>query len=96
MQDPDRLLMLTHEHGVQLSPSLSRVYRHQDHHDPIDLDYARHIVGTSERLPVGIIYRNPDVPCYEDLRKPDRLYTPELIKKGLDEELDKFTIWPVE
>ncbi len=38
--------------------------------------------------------RNPDVPCYEDMRKPDQLYTPELIKQGLDEELDKFTIWP--
>ncbi len=96
MQDPDRLLILTHENGVQLSPALSRVYRHQDHHDPADLDYARHIVGTSERLPVGIIYRNPNVPCYEDLRQPDRLYTPEFIKNGLDEELDKFTIWPVE
>ena len=96
MQDPDRLLILTHENGVQLSPALSRVYRHQDQHDPANLDYARHIVGTSERLPVGIIYRNPDVPCYEDLRKPDRLYTPEFIKDGLDEELDKFTIWPVE
>ena len=96
IQDPDRLLILTHENGIELSPSLSRVYRQQNQHDPADLVDARRIVGTSERLPVGIIYRNPDVPCYEDLRKPDRLYTPEFIEKGLDEELDKFTIWPVD
>lgn len=94
MDDPDRLLILTHENGIQLSPALSRTYRYQDEHDPADLVEARRIVGTSERLPVGIIYRNPDVPCYEELRKPDRLYTPELIAKGLGEELDKFTIWP--
>jgi len=94
IDDPDRLLILTHEDGVQLSPALSRAYRYQDEHDPADLVEARRIVGTSERLPVGVIYRNPDVPCYEELRKPDRLYTPESIAKGLGGELDKFTIWP--
>lgn len=96
IQDPDRILMLTHTDGIELSPTLSRAYRYQDQHDPADLVEARRIVATSERLPLGILYRNPDVPCYEDLRKPDRLYTPELIKAGLDEELDKFTIWPAE
>ena len=94
MQDPDSLLMLKHDDGVQLSPALASVYKNIEQHDPADLVAARSIVGTSERLPVGIIYRKSDVPCYEDIRQPDRLYTPELIKKGLDEELDKFTIWP--
>jgi 2-oxoglutarate/2-oxoacid ferredoxin oxidoreductase subunit beta len=96
IQDPDRMQILTHDKGIQLSPALSRVYRNQDQHDPADLVEARRIVGTSERLPIGIIYQNPDVPCYEDLRKPDRLYTPEFIEKGLDQELDKFTVWPAD
>jgi 2-oxoglutarate ferredoxin oxidoreductase subunit beta len=94
IHDPDKLLILTHEQGVRLSPALARAYRNSEEHDPADLVDARRIVGTSERLPVGIIYRNPDVPCYEDLRKPDRLYTSEYIRQGLDAELDKFTIWP--
>jgi len=94
MQDPDSLLMLTHDDGVQLSPALASVYKNVKQHDPADIVEARSIVGKSERLPVGIIYRNSEVPCYEDIRQPDQLYTPELIKKGLDEELDKFTIWP--
>jgi len=96
VQNPDSLLVLTHENGVQLSPALSQVYRNRMEHDPSDLVEARSIVGTSERLPVGILYRNADVPCYEDIRQPDRLYTPDLIRQGLDEELDKFTIWPRE
>jgi 2-oxoglutarate ferredoxin oxidoreductase subunit beta len=94
MQDPDKVLILTHENGVQLSPALARTYKQHQEHDPLDLVEARRIVATSERLPVGIIYRNPDVPCYEDMRMPDRLYTPDDVKRGLDEELDKFTIWP--
>jgi 2-oxoglutarate ferredoxin oxidoreductase subunit beta len=94
MQDPNKVLILTHEDGVQLSPTLARAYKNHQEHDPADIVEARRIVGTSERVPVGIIYRNSDVPCYEDMRMPDRMYTPEHIKNGLEEELDKFTIWP--
>ncbi len=94
IHDPDRVEILTHENGVKLSPSLARVYRNQVEHDPADLIEARRIVATGERLPVGIIYRNADAPCYEDLRAPERLFTPDLIMQGLNEELDKFTIMP--
>jgi 2-oxoglutarate ferredoxin oxidoreductase subunit beta len=94
IQDPDKLLILTHEDGVQLSPTLARAYKNCEEHDPANLVDARRIVGTSERIPVGIIYRNSDVPCYDDMRAPDRLFTPDLIKQGLEAELDKFTIRP--
>ncbi len=94
IHDPGKLLILTHENGVQLSPALAKVYKNSEQHDPADLVDARRIVGTSEQIPVGIIYRNPDVPCYEDLTAPERLFTPELVKQGLDTELDKFTIRP--
>ena len=94
MHDPDSVEILTHENGVQLSPALARAYKNHVEHDPSDLAEARRIAGTCERLPVGIIYRNPDVPCYEDLNKPDKVYTPVQVKNSLDQELDKFTIWP--
>jgi 2-oxoglutarate ferredoxin oxidoreductase subunit beta len=94
VQDPNKLLILTHPDGIEMTPGLSSVYKHQQFHDPGNLIKAREIAGTSERVPVGILYRNGDAPCYEDLCKPDRLYTPEMIGSGLEEELDKFTIWP--
>lgn len=96
IHDPNKLLILTHENGVQLSPTLARVYGSRQVHDPSDLVEARRIVGTSDRLPVGIIYHNPDVPCYEDTRRPAGLVTPDVVRRGLDQELDKFTIWPRE
>ncbi len=95
VQDPDRMLILTHEDGVQMSTALSSVYRQTADHDPMDLIQARELVGTSERIPVGILYRNPDVPCYEDLRRSRQLQTPAMVSAGLEEELDKFTIWPM-
>jgi 2-oxoglutarate ferredoxin oxidoreductase subunit beta len=96
VQNPDEVAILTHEDGVQLSPAMASVYRQQLQHDPGDLIKAREIAGTSERIPLGILYRNPDALCYEDLRRPTQLFTPEMIRGGLEEELDRFTIWPAD
>jgi 2-oxoglutarate/2-oxoacid ferredoxin oxidoreductase subunit beta len=43
---------------------------------------------------VGILYQNPAVPCYEDLRGAGKPRTPDAIRAGLEAELDKVTIWP--
>ncbi|MGZ5644848.1 MAG: thiamine pyrophosphate-dependent enzyme [Usitatibacter sp.] len=94
MKDPRRTLLLTHDRGLALSPALARVYTNQAVHDPADLDAARRVASATDPMPVGILYRNPDGPCYEDLRRSPRLRTPEYIKAGLEAELDKFTVWP--
>jgi 2-oxoglutarate ferredoxin oxidoreductase subunit beta len=45
-------------------------------------------------MPVGILYRNPDVPLYEDLRGTGQVQSPALIKSQLEAEFDKCTVWP--
>jgi 2-oxoglutarate ferredoxin oxidoreductase subunit beta len=55
---------------------------------------ARAIASLADDIPVGILYRNPAVPCYEDVREAERPNTPDLIRTVLDEEFDKITIWP--
>ena len=80
--------------GVQLSANLSRTYRNQEIHDPSNIDRAREIASLTDEIPVGILYRNSTAPCYEDLREGERPNTPGLIRTVLDEEFDKFTIWP--
>ena len=94
MQDPNRVQMLYHEDGLQLSAGMSRIYKNQLQHDPSNIDRAREIASGQDSIPVGILYRNPAVPCYEDLRLSDKLHTPELTRTGLNAELDKYTVWP--
>ena len=55
---------------------------------------GREIASLDDPIPVGILYRNPDAPCYEDLRHAGQLRSPEYIRSGLNRELDKFTVWP--
>ena len=96
LHDPGRTLILTHKDGLQLSPSSAKTYKHQQEHDPSNIDRAREIASCDDPIPVGILYRNPEVPCYEDLRHAGQMRTPDYIKAGLEKEFDKFTVWPDE
>jgi len=58
------------------------------------MDRAREIASCIDPIPVGVLYHNPGVPCYEEIRNAGQLRTPELIRGGLESELDKFTVWP--
>ena len=94
MNDPGRVLLLTHENGMSVSPGLARAYKQQERHDPSDLDRAREIASTTDPIPVGILYRNAETARYESLREVERSSRPGLIKQALDDEFDKFTVWP--
>jgi 2-oxoglutarate ferredoxin oxidoreductase subunit beta len=96
LHDPQKILLLHHENGIAVSPSLAKVYKNQERHDPANIHRAREIASNTDPIPVGILYRNDEIPCYEDLRASTVLRTPELVKAGLEKELDKYTIWPQE
>ncbi len=94
VHDPSRMLMLTHENGIRMGPALQKIYRNQQEHDPSNMNRAREIASAEDPIPVGILYRDPEVPCYEDLRHAGALRTADSIRATLDAELDKFTVWP--
>jgi len=94
INDPSKIHLLSHENGLQISTDISKVYRNQENHDPGNIDRAREIAAMTDSIPVGILYHNPDAPRHENVEDPDKLGTPQMIKSALDEEFDKFTIWP--
>ena len=94
LRDPQRVLLLHHENGIEIGPDLARTYTVTEEHDPADMNRAREIASSIDPIPVGILYRNEDVPCYEDVRRDPRLRTASLIQNGLEAEFDKFTVWP--
>lgn len=94
VQDTSRIKILQHEKGVQLGPQASKIYRNTETHDPSDIDRARQLASGTDPIPVGILYRNENVPCYEAVRHAGEIRAPEMIRAGLEAELDKFTLWP--
>ena len=94
VQDPERMLLLKHENGLEIGAELGRIYRNQEVHDPADRNRAREIATVHDPIPVGVLYRNPDITCYEDHQVPDQMNTAESVKRYLESEFDKFTINP--
>jgi len=94
LQDPLKTLVLTHPDGIQLNESSARIYRNTFAHDPADMNRARELASDPDITPVGILYRNGNVPCYEDLRRLGQSFTPAMIRQALDKEFDKFTVQP--
>ena len=93
LANPTKLLVLESE-GVKLSEATAKIYKNRQEHDPSDLNLAREIAEKDDQVPVGILYRNENVPCYEDLRKPGRVYVPEQTQSLLETAFDKFGIFP--
>ncbi len=92
MQDPQKIQLLHHERGLSISPAMARIYKNHLQHDPLNIDRAREIASYSDPMPVGILYHNPEVPCYEDLHNTGQLRTSEYIQAGLEAQFDKFTV----
>jgi 2-oxoglutarate ferredoxin oxidoreductase subunit beta len=95
IHDPARMLLLSHPDGIQINPALSRVYPTQEQHDPADMARAREIAALSDPIPVGVLYRNENIPCYEDFKAVDAAPTPAEITRYLESEFDKFAINPL-
>jgi len=96
LHDPTQVQLLHHANGLQPSAGAAKVYKNLVEHDPSDLNQARVIASRTDVVPVGILYRNPEVPCYEDLVRSTRLRTAEVTRAGLNAEFDKHTVWPRE
>jgi 2-oxoglutarate ferredoxin oxidoreductase subunit beta len=94
IRDPGRIRLLVHENGLQPAPVLAGIYRNTLAHDPSNLARAREVAAETEPIPVGILYRNPEAPRYEQIRDPERICTAEDVRTTLEREFDKFTIQP--
>jgi 2-oxoglutarate/2-oxoacid ferredoxin oxidoreductase subunit beta len=96
IKDPQRVRVLHHEDGLKLSDAMGKIYRNNERHDPLNIDRAREIASDLDPIPVGILYRNTEVPCYEELHAPSPNRSAAQVRSGLEAEFDKFTIRPAD
>lgn len=61
-------------------------------HDACDLQAAFAAASDPRAVPIGVLFRDDTVPCYEDLRAATVEHTPESVDRVLSAELDRFTV----
>lgn len=90
VSDPNRIGLLVHDDGVVV-PDLAKVYTTQVAHDPRDIDAARRVAGMTDRIHLGVFFRDPTRPRYEDIRRVPPRTADERLRE-LDVELDKYAV----
>ena len=90
--DPERFLILEHEQGISLDDSVRRAFKNRQQHDPSDLAKAFALAHDESRIPIGLLYHNPEAPCYEDLSSQGVDMTPQERLDGLNRLLDRMII----
>jgi len=87
---PDMVELLVHEDGVQV-PSLEATYKNRITHDPLDLDGARRLAEMSDRIRLGVFFRDESRPRYEELRRVASRSAEEKVTL-LNQELDRYAV----
>ncbi|MEZ5277359.1 MAG: thiamine pyrophosphate-dependent enzyme [Opitutaceae bacterium] len=86
------IVFLENPEGIPIDPSLLKRGPSQPHNHR-DINEAQRVAVTVDPAPMGLIYRNPDVPTYEDIRwgrqeRPDH----ETFVQRLDRALDRYAV----
>jgi 2-oxoglutarate ferredoxin oxidoreductase subunit beta len=90
VRDTSTVDVLVHEDGIPAA-DLARSHPNRVAHDPKDLDGARRLAEAADRIRLGLFYRNPSAPRYEEIRRlPAR--TAEERVRLLEKELDAHAV----
>ncbi len=86
------VVFLENEDGIPVHPLL-RTRGESKAHDHRDINEAQRVAVSVDPAPMGLLYRNADLPTYEDIRwqrtdRPDR----EAFLERLDAAMDRYTV----
>ena len=90
--DPSQLLLLTHEKGIQIDEPVKKLFQNHQVHDPSDLNAARAIAEDTSKVPIGLLYHNPDAVRYDELTSRGMGMSDEEKLAGLNAALDGFAM----
>jgi 2-oxoglutarate ferredoxin oxidoreductase subunit beta len=92
-QNPDQVLVLTHEDGVAVDPAVERTFTNRRAHDPRDLAAARAVGATgAAEVAIGLLYVDPDAPRYDEWTARGLEMTPQARLAALDGAIGRFAI----
>lgn len=89
-RNPDLTELMVHDKGITV-PELDLIYKNQIRHDPSDLNGARQLAESGDKVRLGLFYQNRDLPRYNEIRKQP-VYTAEQKIELLNRELDRYAV----
>ena len=90
--DASRVVVLEHGDGIPVEDGVRRIFPTIRAHDPADLGGGRHLATGEEGIPMGLLYRNPASPRYNDITAHGLGLSTADKLAGLEAELDRFAL----
>ena len=90
VQNPDTSELLVHENGVDVK-ALEQLFKARRVHDPLDMDGARALAARTDKLRLGVFYRNDDLPVYEEIRAVPKVSAEEKVAR-LNKEFERYAV----
>jgi 2-oxoglutarate ferredoxin oxidoreductase subunit beta len=90
VQKPDVIEMLVHDDGVMV-PELEKTYKNRVAHDPRNLDRARELASTEEKVRLGVFFKDESRARYDLIRQVQARSVDERVAL-LNKELDKYAV----
>ena len=90
VEDPNLTELLVHDNGVTV-PALEQLYKSRRVHDPLNIDDARSLARRTDKLRLGVFYRNDDLPVYEEIRAVPKVSAEEKVDR-LNKEFERYAV----
>ena len=90
VKDPSLVELLVHDDGVTV-PELDAVYRERRGHDPANVAAARELADDTEKIRLGVFFRDETRVRYDELRRPVKVSAAARVAL-LNAELDKYAV----
>jgi 2-oxoglutarate ferredoxin oxidoreductase subunit beta len=91
-ENPEKFVLLEHENGIKLDDSTRRVFGEVVQHDPRDWLGAMKLARDEEKLPLGLLYHDPDAVVYEDISAKNIGKSDEEKIAAINAAMDAFAI----
>jgi len=90
--DPDKIVLLSHENGVQMKTKAMKAFPHVIEHDPSDMLKAREFADIRDKIPVGLFYQKVDNLRYDEYGAHNLGMSIPEKKESLESLLDDYAI----
>lgn len=90
VKNPGGVELLVHDDGIVV-PALDKMFEHKLTHDPKDLNEARELAETGDRIRLGLFYQDESRPRYEETRHLPHHTAKDKIAL-MEEEFDRYAV----
>ena len=92
VSNKDAMVYLEHEDGISVNEDIAKTFKNKESHDPADLSSARNLAMVTDKIYMGLFYRDKNAPCYDDYGASNLGFTVEQKQDVLNAEFDKYAI----